>query len=496
MSVLIDALNDVSTLTITLLIISLTIALFYETINGFHDAANAIAMIVYTNSLDAKYSVIMSGIMNFIGVLAGGIGVAYTIVHLLPLDILVSSDKSATLIMIFSLLLSAIIWNLSTWYLGLPTSSSHSLIGSLIGVSAIFGVMNGFELAQSINWKAVYIILGALALSPIVGFGGGYLFMYLSRKYITTQKFYKSPQAETKRKRPNFWMRMSIIATGAGVSFAHGSNDGQKGMGIIMIILIGILPSYYALNMDSKQYKILQVHDSAQNLAKYYKDNKIELDNLIDKKELTTALKTHNEIVECDINQVYDTTLQIAKKLDGIDSYSKLSEKDRWRVHTAILCSNNFFEQVEKRLPTTQKDRAEYISIQRKILISDSEYVPKWVIIAVALSLGLGTMVGYKRVLITLGEKIGTQPISYMQGSLSQAVSMVTILLANITHAPVSTTHIVSSAIAGTMVAQPETSVQKNTLKTIILSWIFTLPTTAFLSSSIYYVLNMIFISK
>ena len=151
MPTLLDALSDVSTLTVVLLCISLLIALFYEVINGFHDAANAIAMIVYTNSLDARNSVLMSGIMNFLGVMIGGIGVAYTIVHLLPLDVLVSSDKSATLVMIFSLLLSAMIWNLSTWYFGLPTSSSHALIGSLIGVSAIFGVMNGFELAQSIN---------------------------------------------------------------------------------------------------------------------------------------------------------------------------------------------------------------------------------------------------------------------------------------------------------------------------------------------------------
>ncbi len=494
MPTLFSTLSDVSTITVVLLFTSLAIALFYEVINGFHDAANAIAMIVYTNSLDAKYSVLMSGFMNFLGVLAGGIGVAYTIVHLLPLDILVSSDKSTTLIMIFSLLLSAMTWNLSTWYFGLPTSSSHALIGSLIGVSAIFGVMNGFELSQSINWRAVYIILGALALSPLVGFGGGFLFMYISRKYITTEKFYKSPQSETKRKRPNFWMRMSIIATGAGVSFAHGSNDGQKGMGIIMIILIGILPSYYALNMDSKEYKILQVHDSAKSLAKYYQTNEVELSSLIQEKKLTTALKSSNDIAECNINNIYATTMLIADKLDGITSYSKLSDDDKWKVHTAILCSNNFFEQIQKSLPASLNDKKEYISIHRTILLSDSEYVPKWVIIAVALALGLGTMVGYKRVLVTLGEKIGTQPITYMQGSLSQAVSMLTILLANLTHAPVSTTHIVSSAIAGTMVAQPEASVQKSTLKAIALSWLFTLPTTSILSSSIYYFLNKVFI--
>ncbi|MDP3464756.1 MAG: inorganic phosphate transporter, partial [Sulfuricurvum sp.] len=243
MSVILDALNNVGTVTLVLLLLSLGIALFYEMINGFHDTANSVAMIIYTNSMKAEYSVIMSGIMNFLGVILGGIGVAYVIVHLLPLDIMVASDQNATLVMIYSLLISAVIWNFGTWYFGLPVSSSHSLIGSLIGVSTVFGVMNGFEFSQSVNWKALYGVLTALALSPLLGFGFAYLLMRAMRKFLSNPKFYKIPDSESKRKRPNFWMRIGIIVTGAGVSFAHGSNDGQKGIGIIMIILIGILPT-------------------------------------------------------------------------------------------------------------------------------------------------------------------------------------------------------------------------------------------------------------
>ncbi|MBV5320622.1 MAG: inorganic phosphate transporter [Sulfuricurvum sp.] len=493
MSVILDALNNIGTLTLVLLLLSLGIALFYEMINGFHDTANAVSMIIYTNSLKPGHSVIMAGIMNFFGVILGGIGVAYAIVHLLPLDIIVSSNQDTTLVMIYSLLISAVIWNFGTWYFGIPVSSSHSLIGSLIGVSVAFSLMHGFEFSQSVNWPAVYKVLIALALSPLVGFGFAYLMMKGARKFFDNPKFYKSPEDEIKRKRPNFWMRMGIIATGAGVSFAHGSNDGQKGMGLIMIILIGILPSYYALNMDSHEYKIKQTHDSAANLANFYAENNATLTQLVNEKHLISALKVKNTIAECNVNDVHQTTSLIATKLNGIKSYSDLSSEDRWSVHTAVLCSDNFFGQVEKII---DKDKSDYIATQRKTLITASEYVPYWVIIAVALAISLGTMIGYKRIVLTIGEKIGTRPINYMQGTVSQAIAMITILLANFAHAPVSTTHIVSSSVAGSMVAEPDGGVQKGMIKTILLSWAFTLPVTGIMSAAIYYGLNFIFIAN
>ena len=491
MSVLWDALNNIDNFTIGLLLLSLGIALFYEMINGFHDTANAVAMIIYTNSMKPGYSVIMAGIMNFIGVILGGIGVAYVIVHLLPLDIMVSSDQNATLVMIFSLLISALVWNFGTWYFGLPVSSSHSLIGSLVGVSVAFGMMHGFTFSQSLNWKVVYGILTALAVSPLLGFGLAFLIMKLSRKLVKNPKFFKTPSTEGKKK-PNFWMRTGIIATGAGVSFAHGSNDGQKGIGLIMIILIGILPTYYALNMEAHQYKIMQTRDSAANLAKFYADNNDILTKLLNEKQLISALKIQNSITECNVNQVYNTTLEISTKLDGLKSYSELTENDRWKIHTAVLCSDNFFGQVERAYKSIDKDKSDYIADQRKQMITSTEYVPYWVIIAVALMIGIGTMIGYKRVVHTIGEKIGSKPINHMQGAVAQAMAMVTILLANFAHAPVSTTHIVSSAVAGTMVAEPDGGVQKKTFNTILLAWLFTLPVTAIMGAAIYIGLSYI----
>lgn len=491
MSVFIDALNNVGFITLILLLLSLGIALFYEMINGFHDTANAVSMIIYTNSLKPSQSVIMAGIMNFMGVVLGGIGVAYAIVHLLPLDMMVASNQSDTLVMVYSLLISAVIWNFGTWYFGLPVSSSHSLIGSLVGVSAAFGVMHGFDFSDSLNWKAVYGVLIALAVSPLVGFIFAYIMMKGTRKFVHNPKFYKSPEDEVKRKRPNFWMRMGIIATGAGVSFAHGSNDGQKGMGLIMIILIGILPTYYALDMNSHEYKIKQVHDSAANLALFYQENNSKMDQLVSDKKVVSALKVKNVVQECNLENIEETTSSIATKLNGVKSYEDLSKEDKWSIHTAVLCSDNFFSQVEK---TVDKDQADYIANQRKTLVSASEYVPYWVIIAVALAISIGTMIGYKRVVLTIGEKIGSRPINYMQGTIAQAIAMIMILLANFAHAPVSTTHIVSSSVAGSMVAEPDGGVQKSMVKTILLSWLFTLPVTAIMSSIIYYCLH--FISK
>lgn len=491
MSVLWDALNNIDNFAIVLLLLSLSIALFYEMINGFHDTANAVAMIIYTNSMKAGYSVIMAGIMNFIGVVLGGIGVAYVIVHLLPLDIMVSSNQNATLVMVFSLLISAVVWNLGTWYFGLPVSSSHSLIGSIVGVSIAFGMMNGFTFSQSVNWKVVYGILTALAVSPLLGFGFAFLIMKLSRKFVKNPKFFKTPTGD-KKKKPNFWMRTGIIATGAGVSFAHGSNDGQKGIGLIMIILIGILPSYYALNMDSHHYKIVQTKDAANNLSRFYTDNNETIVQLVKEKRLISALKTKNTIAECRVDQVDETMALLGSKLDGIHSYDQLSNQERWSVRTAILCADNFFAQAEKTYLILDKDKSDYIAIQRKNLVAAIEYAPYWVIMAVALAIGIGTMVGYQRIVLTIGEKIGAKPINYMQGTVAQATAMMTIILANIAHAPVSTTHILSSAVTGSMVAETDGGVQKGTVKIILLSWLFTLPVTALLGSAIYMILNFL----
>lgn len=493
MEIVLEVLGNLPMFTLILLLCSLFIALFFEFVNGFHDTANAVAMIIYTNSMKPTHSVVMAGFMNFIGVITGGIGVAYSIVHLLPVDILVGSDQYSALVMVYALLLSAVIWNFGTWYFGLPVSSTHSLIGSILGVSLAFGLFNGFDVSHSVNWGVTYGVLIALALSPLLGFGLAYIFMKLASKYVKNEKFFESPDQKVKgRNHPSFWARMGIIATGAGVSYAHGSNDGQKGIGLIMIILIGVLPAFYSLNMESKQYKIMQTRDGATNLAKFYADNNATFATLLDENKLKSALKTKNTIAECDVNWVHTTTTEVASKLDGIKSYNELSPADRWSVRTTIICADNFFEQAQKAFESIDKDKAEYIADQRKRLIAPIEYAPTWVIVAVALAIGIGTMIGYKRIVHTIGEKIGSKPINYMQGTASQATTMATILLADFAHAPVSTTHVLSSSVAGSMVADPDGGVQKNTIKSIVLAWVLTLPITMVMGFAVYYILHIV----
>lgn len=488
MSILLEALNDVNAITIGLLVLSLGLALFFEFINGFHDTANAVAMIIYTNSMKAEYSVVMSGIMNFLGVITGGIAVAFSIVHLLPVDILVNSNQQAALAMVYSLLISAVIWNFGTWFFGLPVSSTHSLIGSILGVSLAFGVLNGYDIAQSVNWKVAYGVLVALLFSPIFGFALAFLLMKLSRKFIKNPKFFDSPSknAAEKKEHPNFWARIGIIVTGAGVSYAHGSNDGQKGIGLIMIILIGVLPTFYSLDMTSKEYKILQTRDGATNLAKFYMDNNATLQGLLDNHQLHSALKTKNTLAECDVNKVKENISEVAQKLDGIKNYSSLTPAERWSVRTTIICTDNFFAQAAKAYDQKDPDKAAYIEDQRKRMVAPIEYAPYWVIVAVALAIGIGTMIGYKRIVLTIGEKIGSKPINYMQGTMAQATAMVTILLADFAHAPVSTTHVLSSSVAGSMVAEPDGGIQKSTIRSIVMAWVLTLPVTAILGSAIY----------
>ncbi len=245
-----------STLTVgqsALLIGALIIAFGFECINGFHDTANAVATVIYTKSLKPTPAVIWSGTWNFIGVHAGGIGVAFSIVHLLPVDLLVNINKGRGLAMVLALLLAAIIWNFATWYRGLPASSSHSLIGSIMGVGMMNAWLTHGSVFKGLNWHKVSEVMMALLFSPLIGFGLAAGLLLLSKSLIKSKALYEPPEGDAP---PPTWIRALLIFTCTGVSFAHGSNDGQKGMGLIMLVLIGIVPATYALNMNTSSTDI------------------------------------------------------------------------------------------------------------------------------------------------------------------------------------------------------------------------------------------------
>ncbi|HXO16704.1 MAG TPA: inorganic phosphate transporter, partial [Candidatus Dormibacteraeota bacterium] len=246
-----------STATILFLFLALGLALSFEFVNGFHDTANAVATVIYTNTLRPWVAVVWSGLWNLTGVLASSGAVAFGIVALLPVELVINVGSSAGFAMVFSLLISAMIWNLGTWYFGLPASSSHTLIGSIVGVGLANSLMFGSHtFGDGVNWAKVQDTLAALIVSPIIGFVCAGLLLLLMKALIRAPELYSQPP---KGRPPSPWIRLLLVLTCTGVSFAHGSNDGQKGMGLLMLILIGIVPGVYALNPGLSQAKVAQI---------------------------------------------------------------------------------------------------------------------------------------------------------------------------------------------------------------------------------------------
>jgi phosphate/sulfate permease len=228
-----------------LLFIALLIALAFEFVNGFHDTANAVATVIYTRALPANFAVVWSGLFNLLGVLASSGAVAFGIVSLLPVELILQVGSSAGFAMVFALLIAAMIWNLGTWYFGLPASSSHTLIGSIIGVGITNALLRGRDGTSGVDWSKATEIGYALLLSPLFGFVMAALLLLLLKFVVRNAALYAEPKGNEP---PPWWIRGILILTCTLVSFFHGSNDGQKGMGLIMLILIGTVPTAYALN--------------------------------------------------------------------------------------------------------------------------------------------------------------------------------------------------------------------------------------------------------
>jgi PiT family inorganic phosphate transporter len=224
--------HQATTFPYILLGLALLIALGFEFVNGFHDTANAVATVIYTHSLEPHIAVVWSGLWNFV-------------VMLLPVELILKVSKGSGFSMVFALLIAAILWNLGTWWKGLPASSSHTMIGSVIGVGVMNQLMRGSGGTSGVDWDQVAKVFKALLFSPLIGFIGAFLLLLLARKVLRNPRLYKAPEGDAP---PPFWIRGLLILTCTGVSFAHGSNDGQKGMGLIMLILVGTVPTAYALN--------------------------------------------------------------------------------------------------------------------------------------------------------------------------------------------------------------------------------------------------------
>jgi len=495
-------------LTLAFFFSALLLAFAFEFINGFHDTANAVTTVIYTRSLKPTPAVIYSGFLNFLGVLLGGVGVAYGIVRLFPQEVVFDPNSKTVLAMVVAMLISAVSWNFGTWYFGLPVSSSHTLIGSIVGVAAAYSLIAGKGLS-AVPWaEATKVGLGLL-FSPLIGFLAAFLLLVLMKSIIRTPRLYTPPVGDDQ---PPGWIRGILIFTCGAVSFTHGSNDGQKGVGLLMLILIGFLGGFYALNIDDdsslEDTKTGLVTAGEKLEADYAKFLENPTDSALleklartvgDKKVLTQiaedkpfnlsedeAVEARKHVTERHEKFVKDR-IDLLAKLDALESFNEVPMEDRLKLRERITKQSDVAKNGGYKIPGTAFFGL--ISSETKLedkIRKSTEWAPLWVIVGVALCLGVGTCIGYKRIVVTVAEKIGKTHLTYAQGMTAELVAAVTIYLASYFKVPVSTTHILNSAVAGTMVAN-KSGLQTKTVMKIVLAWVFTLPSTMLLAGLLYW---------
>ncbi|QLL11967.1 inorganic phosphate transporter [Pseudomonas chlororaphis] len=472
-----------------LLGMALLIALGFEFVNGFHDTANAVATVIYTHSLPPHFAVVWSGFFNFLGVLLSSGAVAFGIIALLPVELILQVGSSAGFAMIFALLIAAILWNLGTWWLGLPASSSHTLIGSIIGVGVANALMHGRDGTSGVDWSQATKVGYALLFSPLIGFAFAALLLLALRLFVKNRALYKAPKGNTP---PPWWIRGMLIVTCTGVSFAHGSNDGQKGMGLIMLILVGTLPMAYALNRTMPADQALQFAAVAevtqQALVKSAPqpapaDPRAVLSDYVRSKEATPQL----------VPALAALTGHIGDEVKGYGSLAKVPAEAMGNVRNDMYLSSETIRLMDKnKVGDFDADTQGKLQLFKQQIDNATRFIPLWVKIAVAIALGLGTMVGWKRIVVTVGEKIGKTHLTYAQGASAETVAMLTIGAADMFGLPVSTTHVLSSGVAGTMVANGG-GLQMQTIRNLLMAWVLTLPAAILLSGSLYWLFTQLF---
>lgn len=435
-----------------LFLFALAVAFGFEFINGFHDTANAVTTVIYTKTLRPTPAVVYSGVCNFLGVMLGGTAVAFSIVNLLPVDLLIESASARAIVMVVSLLLAGVIWNLTTWWQGLPVSSSHTLIGSILGVGLANSLMTRGDLS-GVNWEKAGEIALSLLISPLIGFAAAVGLLLTMRAFLRDRSLFEPPAEGAK---PPGWVRGVLLATCGGVSLAHGSNDGQKGMGLVLLALIGFMPTHYSLDLAHP--------DRASDV----------------RSAVGTLLTKLDGQPTPEIARLRAELQLILERIHGVSRFTDLHPNARWELRRSIF-------RVRRDLAEDglNPDLVKGMKPELAVLAKSIEYVPKWIVVGVALALGAGTMVGYQRIVVTVAEKIGKQPLTYAQGATAEMVAAATIGLADFAHLPVSTTQVLSSGVAGTMWAN-RSGVQPATIRRIGIAWLLTVPASILLSAGMF----------
>jgi len=467
------------------LLLALALALSFEFVNGFHDTANAVATVIYTNTLKPVYAVVWSGCWNLVGVLISSGAVAYSIVALLPVELVLNAGSGAGFAMIFSLLVSAIIWNVGTWYLGLPASSTHTLVGAIMGVGVANSLMAGHGWLAGINVGKAQEVGMALLLSPLVGFIGAGALLLILKFLVRREDLYKAPEGKNP---PPFWIRCVLVVTCTLVSFFHGSNDGQKGMGLIMLILVGILPGAFALNMATapadSQKAIVQLQQVATALQPMTAGTVLGHEEAVS--DLTAYVTPTGPKVSARVYAAIVAECQfVSESLARSANIKDVPRGERTSLRTDVYLIDEGIGKLLKKKLVTDATAVKELGTAKKSLDQITKYIPLWVKVAVSLALGCGTMIGWKRIVVTVGEKIGKSHLTYAQGASAEIIAASTIGIADYMGFPVSTTHVLSSGIAGTMAAN-RSGLQKETLISILLAWVLTLPVCVFLGATLF----------
>jgi len=470
--------------------LALLIALGFEFVNGFHDTANAVATVIYTNSMPAHFAVVWSGFWNFLGVMFSSGAVAYSIITLLPVELILNVGSSGGFAMIFALLLAAVLWNLGTWYVGLPNSSSHTLIGSVLGVGFANQLINAGSRGGTagVDWSQAQKVLTGLWMAPLIGFFAAMALLFVMRLFLKNQKLYTSPMPNTA---PPIGIRSALIFTCTAVSFSHGSNDGQKGMGLIMLILIGCAPTAYALNRTqsaSATPAYVQTAHVAEAVFDARSGNLPEMAPAQARTVLTTALQQRKADTPEVFAALESLSGDLTARVQGFGALSKVPAEATGNVRNDMYLVLDTTKLVTKKPDGYKPEELKAVADYQKSLEAGTRYIPLWVKVVVALALGLGTMIGWKRIVVTVGEKIGKQHMTYAMGASAELVAASTIFGLDRFGMPVSTTHILSSGVAGASVASGH-GLQPRTLRNLALAWLLTLPAAMALSGCLYWLM-------
>jgi inorganic phosphate transporter, PiT family len=468
-----------------LLGVALLIALGFEFVNGFHDTANAVATVIYTHSLDPNIAVVWSGLCNLAGVLVSSGAVAFSVITLLPVELILQVSSGSGFAMVFALLIAAIIWNLSTWWFGLPASSSHTMVGSIIGVGVANQMMSVHSGTSGVDWGQATKVFKVLLISPIVGFGCAALLFLLAKATIKYPALYQAPKDDTP---PPWPIRGLLILTCSGVSFFHGSNDGQKGMGLIMLILIGTVPTAYALN-HAVTARDMQAYVTASQQADKVIDQHVNSSGTLgaDPRDEVTQYIATKQLQPDTMLALRELVNDLSNEVQLYKDFKAVPPNQQTNVRNDMYVASEAIKQMQKsgNPKFTAAENAVLKTYVGKV-DNATKFIPGWVKVAVALALGMGTMVGWKRIVVTVGEKIGKEHLTYAQGASAELVAMFTIFAADNFGLPVSTTHVLSSGVAGTMVANGS-GLQVSTIRNIAAAWVFTLPAAALLSGVLFW---------